>query len=245
MNFSRQAGPYLVDGNGQDFVFAQAQGLKDLLSAPRMAVYIREAKGDPELAFCLYRWNIILSESLLMPFHFLEVALRNRLSDLLNARTNVSWPILSTGQRSWLNGVNPIPGFPAKPQWDIEKTRNKLNRRTVGRAVTADCIISQMMFGFWVKLFNHNCDQFLWTGGVRSNVFPYAPANVDRNYARQQLEDLRIMRNRIAHHEIIFTKRPVAINDLIEEICGWMDPELYHLVRTTSDFRKVNGGRPR
>ena len=41
------------------------------------------------------------------------------------------------------------------------------------------------------------------------------------------------------------TKRPVAMNDLIEEICSWIDPDLHHLVRTTPDFRKVNDGRPR
>ncbi len=243
MNFSRQANPYLLDRNGQNFVFAQAQALKEMLSQPRMAVYIREANGDPELAFRLYRWNIILSESLLMPFHFLEVAFRNRLSDLLFARTNVNWPMVAFGDRSWQQNINPIPGFPATPQWEIEKTRNKLNGNS-RRVVTADCIISQMMFGFWVKLFNADYDQFLWTGGVHPKVFPHAPANVDRNYARRKLEELRIMRNRIAHHEIIFTKRPVATNDLLEEICDWMDPDLHHLVRTTSDFRKVNGGRP-
>jgi|TARA_R110001583_G_C5649619_1_gene408608 hypothetical protein len=193
----------------------------------------------------LYWWNIVLSESLLMPFHFLEVALRNRLSDLLYARTNVAWPLIALGERSWVNQVNPIPGLPATPQWEIEKTRTNLIRNSRGRAVTADCVISQMMFGFWIKLFNRDYDQFVWTGGVRSRVFPYAPSTVDRNYARQRLEDLRVMRNRIAHHEIIFTKRPVAMNDLIEKICGWIDPDLHHLVRTTSDFRKVNGGRPR
>jgi hypothetical protein len=57
------------------------------------------------LAFKLYWWNIVLSESLLMPFHVLEVALRNRLSDLLYARTNVAWPLIALGERSWVNFV--------------------------------------------------------------------------------------------------------------------------------------------
>jgi hypothetical protein len=179
-----------------------------------------------------------------MPFHFLEVALRNRLAKLLDARTGTAWPLISMGQRSWVNQVNPVPGFPAQAQWEIEKTRNKLSSNALGNPVTADCVISQMTFGFWVKLFNMNYDQFLWTGGVRVKVFPYAPAVVDRNRARKSLEGLRVMRNRIAHHEIIFTKRPVAINDRIEELCGWIDPDLEHLVHTTSDFRKVHGGRP-
>jgi hypothetical protein len=54
-----------------------------------------------------------------------------------------------------------------------------------------------------------------------------------------------IIRRTAPFRSLTITKRPVAMNDLIEEICSWIDPNLHHLVRTTSDFRKMNGGRPR
>ncbi|WP_278360410.1 hypothetical protein [Thalassospira xiamenensis] len=247
MNFERRSSRYTLDQNGAPFLISEKPDMLAFLSKPRFRVYLNEARGDAELAFRLYRWNIVLSESLLMPFHFVEVGVRNAMSQLLYDRTGANWPMLARDKRHWPKGLNgnPVPALHPKVQMEIEKTREKLAKRKRSlERVTPDCVISQLTFGFWVKLLSSDFKKSLWTGGVRKPVFRHAPEHVDREEAYAALDEIRIMRNRLAHHEIIFTKGPTKVYERIEEVCGWLNPDIAHLIRTTSDFRKVHGGRP-
>jgi hypothetical protein len=81
------------------------KSLEEALSAERLTTYISLANGDLEEAMCLYLWNVELSESLQLPIHVLEVAVRN----IIHKRLSRSYGV------DWYNH----PNFPIKPSAKI------------------------------------------------------------------------------------------------------------------------------
>lgn len=95
-------------------------------------------------------------------------------------------------------------------------------------------MIAELKFAFWESIFTSRHDTRLWTPHLR-RVFP----NVDntmsvaqvRSDIRARLGHIRIVRNRIAHHEPIF-ERPIVdhlerIRTLVEHrsrtMLAWLD----------------------
>ena len=61
-------------------------GVERVLSPQRIGRYLPAARGDKQLAFRLYLWNLRLCEAFYLPCHFCEVAIRNGLHEALKAR---------------------------------------------------------------------------------------------------------------------------------------------------------------
>lgn len=93
MQVTRECRPYNVDRLGRDYKPGADPRFIKILSLSRFNVYLREANQDPDLAFRLYRWNMLLAETFLMPCHLLEVGLRNGLSRKMWARFGAEWPL--------------------------------------------------------------------------------------------------------------------------------------------------------
>jgi len=73
-------------------------------------------------------------------------------------------------------------------------TKEIHKRRTAGR------VVAELNFGFWVGLFSTIHDGDLWRTDLHL-VFTPLP---ERRQLHNQLDRLRTLRNRIAHHEPIF-----------------------------------------
>lgn len=251
MQVTRECRPYNVDRFGRNYQPGADPRFIKTLSQTRFNVYLREANQDPDLAFRLYRWNMLLAETFLMPCHLLEVGLRNGISRKMWDRFGAQWPLKARPMCEWDDAPALSPQMrqlPGQAQIKIAAQRDEIIRyrkdRNIASPVTSDCVISQMSFGFWTNMFSRRYRQVLWNGRAIRVVFPNLPGNITTAKIYQKLGKVREIRNRVAHHEVIFTKQPeIRYRDLIE-LCTWLNPDLGHFVETTSHFDTVLAARP-
>lgn len=199
-----------------------AQAIKATLSTPRIETYKAATAGDPTLssALVLYAWNAQVSAALLAPLHICEVSIRNAISDAIAAAHGPQWPWSAGFVRSL---PNPVVGYNARS--DLLSSR--INITTTGQ------VIADLKFVFWQTMFTSRFDARLWTHHLRK-VLPYADDTKTTAQIRalvySELEQIRKLRNRIAHHEPIFQRNLATdfqkIHDLIAARCpitaAWM-----------------------
>ncbi|GAA2232011.1 Abi family protein [Promicromonospora sukumoe] len=177
-----------------------------LLSAPRLAPYLRASGGNVRAALMLYQWNVEMSSAVYKMLHLVEVFLRNAMDAEL---------------RLWnATQIDPRTGRAHAAEWLLDPSRliervvrrdeiDKATRRaalavrdcsTGPRAVTHDDILAQMMFGTWRFLLPSKDPgrRFLWRSAI-SMAFPH----LDRPVADlvRDVDGLYRLRNRIAHLE--------------------------------------------
>lgn len=205
--------------------------VKAAISAARIGTYEAAAGiidattgvADPNStkALELYAWNALVSGALLMPLHVCEVVVRNAVSEALEAVYGARWPWNHSFELSLPNSG------PYNPRGDLKSARQK--------AATTGKVIPELKFAFWQKLFTARYDQRLWNTYLPT-VLPHigAGAALTVAQARQRvyddLEHIRKLRNRIAHHEPIIARNLQGdfqrIHELIQFRCnataGWM-----------------------
>jgi hypothetical protein len=96
----------------------------------------------------------------------------------------------------------PAPLYGYNPRKDIQ-----LNRRTQS---TTGKVIPELKFVFWQKMFTQRYDVRLWDVHLRRvlpNLDPVKTIAHLRQEIYTDLEDVRLLRNRIAHHEPIFKRK--------------------------------------
>jgi len=196
--------------------------IKLALSAPRVATFEVASATTPALpgALALYAWNAQVSAAMLAPMHLCEVVIRNAVADAIEAVYGPQWP--------WSHGFEqslPSPTQGYSPRRDLFSARQSV--KTVGK------VIPELKFAFWQRLFTSRFDQRLWTPHLRL-VLPNLDAQKSvaqlRSLVYSELEQLRKLRNRIAHHEPVFTRNLAddlaKAHDLIAFRCpvtaGWM-----------------------
>ncbi|HKU32035.1 MAG TPA: hypothetical protein VJQ60_16240 [Arthrobacter sp.] len=191
------------------------------LSVPRMSTYLRAVSGDPKRALDLYGWNARASAAMMLPAHFAEVTVRNAVSDALTTLYGPDWPWNPAFERSLPSTAR---GHGYSPRGNLVATRN--NEATTGK------VIAELKFVFWQKMFTSRHDQRIWNSAILA-LFPHAiriaPAAL-RGRIYNDLDAIRLLRNRIAHHEPIFTrnltddlKRIVELVDMRSaDTAGWV-----------------------
>ncbi|XAS71905.1 hypothetical protein VUN82_23005 [Micrococcaceae bacterium Sec5.1] len=191
------------------------------LSGPRMSTYLQAASGDMKVALDLYGWNARASAALMLPAHFAEVTVRNAVSEVLTAVYGPDWPWNSTFEGS-LPGTSQNRGY--SPRRDLVATRN--NEPTTGK------VIAELKFVFWQKMFTARHDERIWEPAILS-LFPHTSLSTAaslRGRIYGDLEAIRLLRNRIAHHEPIFSRnlgddlqRVIELVDMrCTETSGWV-----------------------
>lgn len=191
------------------------------LSAERMSTY-ESATRDTEHALQLYAWNAQISAAFMAPLHICEVVIRNAAADAISTVYGDRWPWSAPFLRSLPN-----------PRGTIYKPRQDLFS-VAGREQTTGKVIPELKFVFWEKMYTGRFDGALWSPYLL-RVMPNFPtgtrASDGRNRVRAELGQIRALRNRIAHHEPIFTRQLAndyaVILDLVNLRCGdtaaWMD----------------------
>lgn len=204
--------------------------VKAALSANRISTY-EQAKGITkagivpplplEKAMELYAWNAQISAAFMHPLHICEVVVRNGVANAIEAVYGPSWP-WSVGFLQSL--PNPSRGY--SMHQDLQLARN--GQTTAGK------VIPELKFAFWQRMFTSRNDSRLWSQHLRTH-FPYFPANMVTNDCRdwmfKSLENIRTLRNRIAHHEPIFARNLnddfSVVHSVIARRCAatakWMD----------------------
>jgi hypothetical protein len=184
--------------------------IKETLSAARVGTYenvigLNGAKLSTENALKLYAWNAQVSAAFFSPLHLCEVVIRNAVASALEAKYGDRWPWSQSFEGSL---PNPQKGY--NPRNDLINSRRGMP--------TAGKVIPELNFVFWPKILTSRFDTRLWDSHLHlvfPNHVPGITVNALRNRIHDDLEQVRKLRNRIAHHEPIMARN---LDDDFEKI---------------------------
>jgi hypothetical protein len=191
---------------------AQVRAISAALSAPRLEPYIEARERNRRRALALDRWNAIASAALMVPIHLCEVVLRNAVVEAIEAVYGPAWHTAGSGfERSLPTGT---AGY--SPLADLASARAV--HQSAGK------VIPELKFMFWVSMLTRRHDSRLWIPTIRQ-LFPNLPRQLGAAAARRllhdQVEAIRVLRNRLAHHEPIFTRDLLSEYRRIRAVVLW------------------------
>lgn len=209
-----------------------ASGLKRALSETRWCAFRAEDSHDDSQVLSCYLWNVALAAAFQPALHVLEVTLRNSLFDHSAAIVDTSKLKLRTSD-CWIDAEPSL--LTPRHAADIARAKDDLRRQK--REITKGRIVAALGFGFWTGLFDSQYEHGrssgprLWpTLAVRA--FPFLDkSRRHRAFLARWFYDLRVFRNRIAHHEPIWKLDAPALYENICDSIGWMNTSAMHLVR--------------
>lgn len=233
-----------------------SQPLESLLGAARFGTYVNAAGGDAQRALDLYLWATELSGALHAQLSFVEIAVRNAIDSQL-----ASWNVAQHKGRDWT-----APGQAAQLLYDLvgtplNKARVFAAREAASRAphhtraahgVTHDDVLAQLMFGTWVKIIapissteSSAKQRQLWVAAIH-NAFPNTGSDdASRIAVGQQLETLRRLRNRVAHHDNLLHIQPARrFNDMLS-LLAKIDSGYPAIAAARSSLRRLQKEDPR
>lgn len=195
----------------------EADAIRQALSAPRMSTYERAvAYSSPEALtpLDLYLWNAQISGAFLPALHVCEVILRNAVAGALERIYGSDWP----RERVFIESL-PAPRSGYKPREDLNHAARKY-------PLTSK-VIPELKFVFWQRLLTSKHDERIWSVCF-DDAFPHMPRDSPLSRRREelynQIDHVRDLRNRIAHHEPIF-RRDLALDyQRIRTIVSWRCP---------------------
>ena len=204
----------------------QELAVKNALSHPRISTYEAATTALPPVrgALELYDWNAQVSAAFLAPLHLCEVVIRNAVADAIAAVYGPLWP-WHAGFTAWL---------PDSGKWKMKSHLQNLASSMPAATTTTGKLIPEVNFIFWEKMFTARFDGHLWMNHLRTvmpNLHPAWTVQQARAKINQDLFKIRSLRNRIAHHEPIFSRNLAdeltTIKELIRFRCAhtavWMD----------------------
>jgi hypothetical protein len=203
--------------------------LRSSVSAGRLQRYESIAAGDAPQALRLYAWNTALSESLYGPIQGLEVTLRNKIHERL------ADPF---GPR-WYDDARVALQYAQRDQ--VLRAKQSLQHQ--GKPLDPPRLIAELSFGFWVGLFGRKYETHLWRPHLRK-LFVNAPRPFLRKDALRVLDDIRCLRNRVAHHEPILQRSLTQEHVLVLTTIGWLCTATTSWVTHHSRFDAVYSARP-
>jgi hypothetical protein len=205
--------------------------LERLFSAERLSTYLAHCNGDFAAAVEMYRWNSAITAAFWEPIGHLEVALRNTLDDRLAARH------LRLGRpESWLD--DPAQELSSRARLDIAGARDRVRQK--GKRASDGQTISELSFGFWRFLITKKLTG-LWPD--LASGFPHAP---DRQLGTVEspLARLHVFRNRLAHHQRVWSHAPEEHYEDLLTLAGYIDPALPAWITATSKVPQTLSARP-
>jgi len=191
---------------------AQTAAVTDTISPVRLGTYLTAAGFSPRAAALdVYVWNALVSGAFFSSLHICEVVVRNGVAHALELKYGHDWP--------WNAGFERT--LTAARKADLQQARHGIPVGSTGK------VIAELKFVFWCKMFTVRHDLHVWNVHLRT-AFPFLPFPLTVAAARSMLYDemetLRGFRNRIAHHEPIFTypldENYMRIIRLIKSRCG-------------------------
>lgn len=203
--------------------------LRSSVSSARLRRYLAYAKGDAAQALRLYMWNTALSEALYGPLQGLEITLRNKVHRCLSEAFGSCWYDASSlglrhAQQEHIARAKQALGFQRKP-------------------LEPDRVVAELSFGFWVGLFGPKYETHLWRPHLRK-LFVNSPAPFLRKQVHVALDEIRMLRNRVAHHEPILQRRLPEEHRLIVDSIGWLCTTTAAWVVHHSRFDTIHASRP-
>jgi hypothetical protein len=204
--------------------------LRRAVSAPRHDEYRPLGGSDLDMAVN-YFWNVALSEALYPELAALEVCLRNGIHNAL-----------ATAYASDLWFYE--PGL-LEPRQLREFANARLNLfRAHGNQPSADRLVAELTFGFWITLLSRNYHRTVWNpnhAALLRSVFPHLSGpRFQRQHIHERFNKLRLLRNRVFHHEPIWDRATLRQNHAdIHTAIGWISPSVLETVQLHDRFADV------
>jgi len=205
------------------------------LSVERLESYGGDG-ASPTVTLARYLLNLALCECLYSPLQLCEVALRNSLHRHLTSLCR---------REDWFDSG---AAFQLTP-WalkEVAHAKEKITRSN--KPLTAGRVVAELQLGFWTSLFEAHYEQrtrFLPLG-IKA-VFPRLPKSLhNRKDLKRTLEEIRVLRNRVFHHErIVHWTDLESKHTAILNVIGWVSPELHEMARALDRFTEIrNAGLP-
>lgn len=227
-----------------------------MLGEARFRPYLVAAGNDSARALDLYLWVTEVSGALHAQTSFVEIAVRNALD-----------PVIA----EW----NESQGDQYSPDWTVEDgaapllysmlhgplnrarswARNEARSRPAGHprrnaTPTHDDVLTQLTFGVWSSLIygqreDHARQQQLWKEATH-RAFPHvAHAEESRRLIGQQLNNIRALRNRVAHHDNLLDVQLAKRLGWTLSLLAKINPEYPRLATARSPIRRLIREDPR
>jgi len=194
------------------------------LSLERFGRYVDWAGGDRRQAVALYSLNARISEALYIPVHGLEIALRNRIHTVMAE---------ARGDR-WFEA----DGLLLAPHQQDQLATAVAEIVEAGKEPTPGRIVAALTFSFWTAMLSPAYED-LW----RSTLNRIAATDKGKRLARKAfsrpLTQIRLLRNRTAHHEPILHWNLPKHHESVLKLTGWLSPPVRKWVATIDRFDAV------
>jgi hypothetical protein len=200
--------------------------IRDALSAPRFAPYLAKTSGDLYTAIQLYWWNVGVSAAFYAPLHCLEMALRNAVHQQLAVKF---------GRTDWWE-IAPLNKSGIRI---VADTRSKLATRA--RPSTADDMVAELSFGFWVSFVSNTYHRSVWVPCLHK-AFPFYRGR--RGPLHSDLHTMLLFRNRIMHHEPIHHRHLEEDHRTILRLLGYLSPAMAEQLKSYDQVEAVLRQRP-
>lgn len=184
--------------------------LVEILTYERFSTYLSWASQNQDYALELYTLNTKLSESLYIAIQMLEIGLRNRIDAVLTEKYNDEW--LLNGEILQINRQ-----VDQRDNAIVELERAK-------KEVSAGKVIAALPFSFWTSMFNSEYET-LWQQGLHKIGRKKNGKGLARKDISKKLTPIRILRNRIAHHEPIIHWNLPQHHENMVQLTRWFSPE--------------------
>jgi hypothetical protein len=183
--------------------------MEQALSLERFARYLVWAGGDRARALELYALNTRLSEALYTPLQTLEVALRNRVHVVMAEAHGERW-------------------FEADGLLRVEHQREQLasaiaELAKAGKDPTAGRVVAALTFSFWTAMLSPAYED-LWRSTLNAIASRPDGKRLPRKSLSRPLTPIRVLRNRIAHHEPILHWDLRKHHANIVALTAWLSP---------------------
>ena len=201
----------------------ELRAIESSFSKERFATYLDAMGGDFPKALALYEENASLGEAFYLPLQSLELVLRNVFHSYLAFKLR---------RPDWYNTRNLLSQKTLGEVLEIVERLNDGNKETRGWSLQVSDVVATLSFGFWVGLSHRRNQDELWNSKV-------ALYDAIKHYGRKPLRsdiyivlnELRMLRNRVAHHRPLFKRDSVADLEAILTAIGWLCPQTADWVR--------------
>ncbi|MGH1377144.1 MAG: hypothetical protein ACRBCK_12460 [Alphaproteobacteria bacterium] len=108
-------------------------------------------------------------------------------------------------------------------------------------------VVAELKFVFWEKIFTKRHDKRLWDMHIKT-AFPHAPSTLSTSQIRSQIYNdvlvIRKLRNRIAHHEPIFSRNNLDDYNKIHELIAWRNTVTVDWMQNIQTVTQLISQRP-
>ncbi|MFI0796751.1 hypothetical protein ACH4OY_29300 [Micromonospora rubida] len=206
--------------------------VEQALSTSRLEPYIKAGGGGLSEGLKLYEWNLSVSAAFFEVLAHFEIGVRNALHAQLAGLA---------GRQDWWASRR-IVLAPAAVDM-LDKAVAEVTRRSPPGG--PGHVVAALPFGFWAGLVSsghrYNYEMTLWRPGLH-RAFPGYRGT--RSELHPRLNTLRLLRNRIAHHEPIYRRHLAADHDTILTLSSWIMPAFARWMASRSRVPGLLASRP-